>query len=118
MAKLEIRITVIYPRGVRGHSKTKTFETDMGMKQARKKIWAIMEGRAPVVTGDYIADFWISEIQGQTELTIEDILKRVYHIQRSGHDALVSTSSYRVPLAYIAEDHNIQLTDGSEIEEP
>ncbi len=115
--KLEIRITQIYHRGKRGFSKGFTVDGSMGLKQAKKRLKDLMENpqRAPVVTGDYIADYWISEIQQQSELTIEKILKKIYHIQRN---ALESATNYRRPLVYIAEDHDVQLTDGSEIREP
>ena len=114
--KLEVRITQIYQRRVRGFSKSFTVDGAMGLKQAKKGIQEFMENphRIAVVIGDDVADYWIAEIQAQTEFTIEDILKKIYHIQRN---ALESATSYRRPLVYIAEDNGIQLTDSSEIPE-
>ena len=113
MAKLEIRITQIYRRGKRGFSKSKTFETGMGLKQAKKRIWAFMENPIPVVVGDPVADYWISEIQEKTGLTLAEVLNKVHDIQKFGDGSLVSTNSYRVAAGRVADHHDVKLTDGS-----
>lgn len=67
------------------------------------------------IIGDPIADYWINEIYTQTNLTIKEILDKVEHIQKHGRDPLVRTNSYRIPLVFIAKDHDIRLTDGRDM---
>lgn len=66
----------------------------------------------PKVIGDPVADYWIYQIQQQTNLTIREILEKAEYIQKHGHGKyLVRTNNERVSLSHVAEDYDIKLKE-------